>query len=166
MNQPLWRSWVGLALAAGLAFSLPAAGAGHSLFVQRLAAGHGMDGILGAVVRRALHDRQIMNAAWISLVVGVVSASLATVIGTAAGYALARFGRFKARWLFSVTIVAPLVVPEVITGLSLLLLFVAAQALLPFLPGRGVTTIVIAHASFTHGGGGADRAGAACGAGA
>src|SRR5262249_9064135 len=95
------------------------------------------------------HDEQILRAAWISLVVALGSATLATVIGTAAGTALARFGRFRGRPVFAAAIVAPLVVPEVITGLSLLLLFVAAEALLPFLPGRGIATIIIAHASFT-----------------
>ena len=96
-----------------------------------------------------LNDRQIMAAAGASLVVAVLSATLAVIVGTAAGYGLARFGAFRGRWLFATAAVAPLVVPEVITGLSLLLLFVAAEAALPFLPGRGLATIVIAHASFT-----------------
>jgi len=96
-----------------------------------------------------LDDRQIMAAALTSLIVGLASATLAVIIGTAAGYALARFKRFTGRSIFATTIVAPLVVPEVITGLSLLLLFVAAQEIAPVLPGRGILTIVIAHASFT-----------------
>jgi putrescine transport system permease protein len=96
-----------------------------------------------------LDDDQILRAAWTSFVVGIGSATLATIVGTAAGYALARFGRFRGHTVFAAAVVAPLVVPEVITGLSLLLLFVAAEALLPFLPGRGIATIIIAHASFT-----------------
>lgn len=94
-------------------------------------------------------DRQIMRAAGISLVVAIISASLATVLGTAAGYALARFGPFRGRALFAGSLAMPLVMPEVITGLALLLLFVAAQSAMPWLPGRGVGTLIIAHASFT-----------------
>ena len=106
-------------------------------------------GFSGQWYGELFHDHQILNAARVSLVVAMLSATLAAVVGTAGGYALARFGRFTLRPLFAATVVAPLVVPEVITGLSLLLLFVAAQCLFPFLPGRGITTIVIAHASFT-----------------
>ena len=96
-----------------------------------------------------LRDRQIIAAAGTSLVVGVLSATLAVIVGAAAGYGLQRFGAFKGRWLFSTSVVAPLVMPEVITGLSLLLLFATAQEIWPLLPGRGVATIVVAHASFT-----------------
>jgi putrescine transport system permease protein len=94
-------------------------------------------------------DRQILRAAGISLVVAVVSATLATALGTAAGYALARFGRFRGRALFAGVLAMPLVMPEVITGLALLLLFVAAQRVMPGLPGRGVGTLIIAHAGLT-----------------
>lgn len=94
-------------------------------------------------------DRQILRAAGISFTVAFVSASLATVLGAAAGYALARFGWFRGRALLAGTLAAPLVMPEVITGLSLLLLFVAAQSAMPWLPGRGVATLIIAHASLT-----------------
>lgn len=94
-------------------------------------------------------DRQILRAAGISLLVAVVSASLATALGTAAGYALARFGRFRGRAFFAGTLAMPLVMPEVITGLALLLLFVAAQGLMPWLPGRGLGTLIIAHAGLT-----------------
>lgn len=92
-----------------------------------------------------LADRQILRAAGISLTVAFFSASLATALGTAAGYALARFGPFRARPLFAGLIAVPLVMPEVITGLSLLLVFVAAQSLFPWLPGRGVATLIFAH---------------------
>lgn len=94
-------------------------------------------------------DRQILRAAGISLVVAFVSASLATALGTTAGYALARFGRFRGRPIFAASLGVPLVMPEVITGLALLLLFVAAQGAMPWLPGRGVGTLIVAHASFT-----------------
>lgn len=94
-------------------------------------------------------DRQILRAAGVSLLVAFVSASLATALGTAAGYALARFGPFRGRALFAGTLAMPLVMPEVITGLALLLLFVAAQNAMPWLPGRGIGTLILAHASLT-----------------
>ena len=84
-------------------------------------------------------DAAILNAAFISLRVAFVSASLATVLGTLGAVALVRFGRFRGRLLFSSMIYAPLVMPEVITGLSLLLLFVALTI------DRGFWTVVIAH---------------------
>jgi putrescine transport system permease protein len=94
-------------------------------------------------------DRQIMRASGISFIVAFVSASVATVLGMAAGYALARFGPFRGRAIFAGLLAMPLVMPEVITGLALLLLFVAAQSAMPWLPGRGVGTLIIAHASLT-----------------
>jgi putrescine transport system permease protein len=84
-------------------------------------------------------DAAILNAAFISLRVAFVSASVATVLGTLGAVALVRFGRFRGRLLFSSMIYAPLVMPEVITGLSLLLLFVALAL------DRGFWTVVIAH---------------------
>jgi putrescine transport system permease protein len=94
-------------------------------------------------------DRQILRAAGISLAVAVLSATLATMLGTAAGYALARFGPFRGRAFFAGILAMPLVMPEVITGLALLLLFVAAQRAMPWLPGRGVGTLILAHAGLT-----------------
>jgi len=91
---------------------------------------------------------QILGAAWISLKVAVVSASLATVLGTLAAYALVRFGRFRARSLLTGMSAAPLVMPDVITGLSLLLLFVAMEQAIGWPAGRGMTTIIIAHTTF------------------
>lgn len=93
-----------------------------------------------------LNDPQIMRAAGLSLAIATAAATLATILGTAAGLALARFGRFRGRAALTGLIAAPLVMPEIITGLSLLLLFVAMQQLLGF-PGRGIGTIVIAHAT-------------------
>ncbi len=71
------------------------------------------------------------------------------VLGTLAGMVLARFGPFKGRTLFSGLTTAPLVMPEVITGLSLLLLFVTMEQLIGWPAGRGMTTIIIAHITFT-----------------
>lgn len=142
-------SWCGVALGAGLAFLyVPlAAVIVYSFNASRLVTV--WTGFSTRWYGELLNDRQIMAAAGTSLVVGVLSATLAVIVGTAAGYALARFGAFRGRRLFAISAIAPLVVPEVITGLSLLLLFVAAENALPLFPGRGVATIVIAHASFT-----------------
>jgi putrescine transport system permease protein len=96
-----------------------------------------------------LRNRQMLDAAWLSVRIATVTATGATIIGTMAGLALARFGQFKTRTLFSGMVSAPLVMPEVITGLSLLLLFVAL-APLPFIPDtRGFSTITIAHITLT-----------------
>jgi putrescine transport system permease protein len=88
-------------------------------------------------------DQAMLDAAWMSLRVGATSATLATVLGTLAAVALARGAGFRGRTLFSGMLYAPLVMPEVITGLSLLLLFVAVNA------GRGFWTVVIAHTTLT-----------------
>lgn len=94
-------------------------------------------------------NRQLLSGLWLSLRLAFVSACLAVVVGTLAAVALVRFGRFRGRTLFSAMVTAPLVMPEVITGLSLLLVFVAF-APLPFMPGsRGFSTIMIAHATLT-----------------
>lgn len=71
------------------------------------------------------HDEDLLTAAWISLVLAVCTSTLSVVFGTVAGFVMARFTSFRGRVLFSGMIYAPLVMPEVITGLSLLLLFVA-----------------------------------------
>jgi putrescine transport system permease protein len=96
-----------------------------------------------------LNNRQMLSSAWLSVRIATVTATGAVIIGTMAGLALARFGKFKSRTLFSGMVTAPLVMPEVITGLSLLLLFVAF-APLPFVPDqRGFSTITIAHMTLT-----------------
>lgn len=84
-------------------------------------------------------DAPLLDSAFISLRLGLVSATAATILGTLAALALVRFGRFHGRLLFAAMIYAPLVMPEVITGLSLLLLFVAVAA------DRGFWTVAIAH---------------------
>lgn len=93
--------------------------------------------------RELLHDDAMLQSAWISLRVAALSASAATVLGTLAAVALTRMGRFRGRLLLSGMVYAPLVMPEVITGLSLLLLFVAINV------DRGFWTIVIAHTTLT-----------------
>ncbi|MCH6574275.1 MAG: ABC transporter permease subunit, partial [Bacteroidetes bacterium] len=93
-------------------------------------------------------NEQILNAALLSLRIAVITATLATIFGTMAGMALSRFGRFRGRTLFSGMITAPLVMPEVITGLSLLLLFVSLQQLIWWPAQRGFMTITIAHTTF------------------
>ncbi|MFL6798919.1 MAG: ABC transporter permease [Xanthobacteraceae bacterium] len=92
-----------------------------------------------------LEDRAMLEAAWASLRIAFFSASLATVLGTLAAVALVRFGRFRGRLLLSSMIYAPLVMPEVISGLSLLLLFVALGV------DRGVWTVTIAHTTLATG---------------
>ncbi|MEA2841180.1 MAG: putrescine transport system permease protein [Methylobacteriaceae bacterium] len=88
-------------------------------------------------------DAQLISSVRTSLLVAVLSATIATFNGTLAAIALVRFGRFRTRTLFAGAIYAPLVMPEVILGLSLLLLFVALGV------ERGFWTIVVAHATFT-----------------
>jgi putrescine transport system permease protein len=95
-----------------------------------------------------LKNEQVLDAAFLSLRIAVVTATLATLLGTMAGMALARFGRFRGRTLFSGMITSPLVMPEVITGLSLLLLFVSLQQLTGWPAQRGFSTITIAHTTF------------------
>jgi putrescine transport system permease protein len=92
-----------------------------------------------------LHNEQIKDAALVSLSIALMSATGALILGTLAGYALARFARFRGRALFAVLTTSPLVLPEVITGLSLLLLFVALERLIGWPAGRGMLTITIAH---------------------
>ncbi len=95
-----------------------------------------------------LRDRQILGSAWISLQVAFASATLATIIGTLGAFVLTRFSTFAGRLLLTGMITAPLVMPEVITGLSLLLLFVSMELSLGWPAGRGLTTIIIAHTTF------------------
>lgn len=90
-----------------------------------------------------LDNEAMLDAAWVTLRVGLISATIATILGTLAAIVLVRMGRFHGRTLFSGLVFAPLVMPEVITGLSLLLLFVALNW------DRGFWTVVIAHATFT-----------------
>ncbi|NBB81993.1 MAG: ABC transporter permease subunit [Alphaproteobacteria bacterium] len=96
-----------------------------------------------------IRNDQVLSAAWLSVRIAGINATLAVVLGTMAGMVMARFGRFRGRLLFSGMIAAPLVMPEVITGLSLLLLFVAMEQAIGWPAGRGMTTITIAHITFS-----------------
>ncbi|MEM0977143.1 MAG: ABC transporter permease [Pseudomonadota bacterium] len=90
-----------------------------------------------------VQNEQFLDAAWVTLRVAVISSTIATVLGTLAAMVLVRAGRFWGRTLFTGMVYAPLVMPEVITGLSLLLLFISLDI------DRGVTTVVFAHATFS-----------------
>ena len=98
---------------------------------------------------RLFRNQQILDAAWLSLKIAAVNATGAVILGTLAGLALARFGKFRGRTLLSGMTTAPLVMPEVITGLSLLMLFVVMEGLFGWPAGRGVTTVTIAHMTLT-----------------
>lgn len=90
-----------------------------------------------------LQNQSLKDAAWVTLRVGVISATAATILGTLAAITLVRMGWFRGRTLFSGMIFAPLVMPDVITGLSLLLIFVALGI------DRGFWTIILAHITFS-----------------
>ena len=90
-----------------------------------------------------MQNEAFLDAAWVTIKVAVASSTIATVLGTMAAYVLVRGGRFMGRTLFSGMIYAPLVMPEVITGLSLLLLFIGIGL------DRGVLTIILAHTTFS-----------------
>ena len=95
-----------------------------------------------------INNRQILGAAWLSIRIAVVAATGAVLLGTLAGIALARFGAFRGRLLLAGMTTAPIVMPEVITGLSLLLLFVALGQLIGWPHGVGAVTITLAHITF------------------
>ena len=90
-----------------------------------------------------LQNEEYLDAAWVTLKVAFFSSTIATVLGTMAAHVMIRAGRFPGRTLFSGMIYAPLVMPEVITGLSLLLLFIGLGL------DRGVFTVVLAHTTFS-----------------
>jgi len=94
-------------------------------------------------------SEEIWNALLLSLNIAVVNATFATLLGTFAGLAMARFGRFRGRTIFTGMVSAPLVMPEVITGLSLLLLFITMNEVFGWPSSRGLTTITIAHITFS-----------------
>src|SRR5579862_3355802 len=94
-----------------------------------------------------IHNRQLLEAALLSLEVAVAASSAAVILGTLASVALVRFARFPGRLLLTGMVTAPLVMPEIITGITQLLLFVSMLQFLSW-PHRGFTTIVIAHVAF------------------
>ena len=93
-------------------------------------------------------DQGILDATWMSLRIAFFTAWVATFLGTIAGFVIARFGRFRFHSGFASMITAPLVMPEVITGLSLLLLFVSMETVIGWPEGRGMLTIWISHVTF------------------
>jgi putrescine transport system permease protein len=95
-----------------------------------------------------LHNDQLMSAVFRSLEIATYTAISSVVLGTLAAFVLTRVPRFKGRTLFGGLVTAPLVMPEVITGLSLLLLFVAMAQIIGWPQERGVPTIWIAHTTF------------------
>lgn len=94
-------------------------------------------------------NRQVREALILSLEIAVVSATIATILGTMAGIALARFGRFRGRLLFSGMVTAPLVMPEVITGIASLMLFILMAQWIGWPGQRGFTTVTLAHITFS-----------------
>ncbi|TWX70769.1 ABC transporter permease subunit [Colwellia demingiae] len=94
------------------------------------------------------NNQQIIDAAIVSLKVAFITATLSVILGVLAGYVLSRMGKFPGKLIVSGWISAPLIMPEVITGLSLLLLFVSLENLIGWPAGRGITTIIIAHTTF------------------
>ena len=95
-----------------------------------------------------IDNEKYRDAALTSLEIAVMAATIALVLGACAGFAMNRFRRFRGRLVFGFMLMAPLVVPEVILGLSLLLLFVAAQSWIGWPASRGIVTVTIAHATF------------------
>lgn len=94
-------------------------------------------------------DSQLMDAVWVSLRIAFYNACMAVTLGTMAAYIMTRFRRFKGRAIFSGMITAPMVMPDVITGLSLLLMFVTLSDLIGWPADRGMLTIWIAHVTFS-----------------
>ena len=99
--------------------------------------------------RALLENEEVLNAAVLSLQIALVSATIATLLGTLVGLALNRLGRFRGRTLLTGMITAPLVMPEIITGISLLFLFISLGDWIGWPTARGATTISIAHITFS-----------------
>jgi putrescine transport system permease protein len=95
------------------------------------------------------NNEKIIEAALLSFKIAAASATFATILGTMAGLALTNMGRYRGRLIFTGLIAAPLVMPEVITGLSLLLMFISLQELIGWPMTRGASTITIAHTTFS-----------------
>jgi putrescine transport system permease protein len=97
--------------------------------------------------RQLVHNDQVLDAAWLSLEIGFVVSTGAVILGTLAAIALVRFSRFRGRLLLTGMVNAPLVMPEIITGITQLLLFISMLHVIGW-PHRGFTTIAIAHIAF------------------
>lgn len=96
-----------------------------------------------------LSNKQVLAALVLSLKIAVVSATCATILGTMAGFVLARFRRFRGRTMFSGLVTAPLIMPEVITGISLLMFFILMANWTGWPGTRGFTTVTLAHITFS-----------------
>jgi putrescine transport system permease protein len=94
-------------------------------------------------------NKKVVDALILSLKIAVVSSCIATILGTMAGIALARFRRFRGRVLFSGLVTAPLIMPEVITGISSLMMFILMAEWIGWPGSRGFTTITLAHITFS-----------------
>jgi putrescine transport system permease protein len=143
MSRRRFTWFNGVALAVGLAFLyVPLAlVVAYSFNASRLVAVWG--GFSTRWYGALLQNEPLRQAAWTSLRIAFLSSAVATLLGTAAAYALVRHGRFRSRTLFTGMLYAPMVMPEVITGLSLLLLFVALGL------ERGFWTVTVAHTTLT-----------------
>ena len=95
------------------------------------------------------HNAQVGKALLLSLEIALLSATIATILGTMAGIALARFQRFRGRTLFSGLVTAPLIMPEVITGISSLIFFILMAQIVGWPATRGFTTVTLAHITFS-----------------
>lgn len=104
-------------------------------------------GFSGQWYRELASNAQLMSAAWLSLRIGFLAASAAVVLGTLAAIALVRFQVFRGRFLLTAMVNAPLVMPEIITGITQLLLLISMLHLFGW-PHRGMLTIVLAHVTF------------------
>lgn len=98
---------------------------------------------------KLLSNDQVIEAAWLSIRIALISATMATILGTMAGIALARFRRFRGRTLFSGLVTAPLIMPEVITGISSLIFFILLAEYIGWPAQRGFTTVTLAHITFS-----------------
>jgi len=118
---------------------------GYSFNASRLVSVWG--GFSTSWYTQLIHNDQILDAAWLSLRIGVMVSTGALILGTLAAIALVRFKLFRGRLLLTGMVNAPLVMPEIVTGITQLLLFISMLQLFGW-PHRGITTIVIAHIAF------------------
>ncbi len=95
-----------------------------------------------------MRNEQILDAVWVSVQIAFVAASFATILGTLAAYALVRVQKFRSRWLLDGMTTAPLVMPDVIIGISMLILFINMERFIGWPAGRGMTTVILAHTTF------------------
>lgn len=146
MNRRNWGLWAVMALGYAFLYVPILSVAVYSFSASRMATVWG--GFSTRWYASLFANEQIMEALGRSLTIAALAASFATILGTASGLALSRFGRFPGRGLLSLMNSAPMVMPDVMLGLSSLLLFVSLQQALGW-PERGMSTIMIAHVTLT-----------------